>query len=132
MNIRTFCKAACVLMLAGSVSACASSFFGSKDETPTVETKPPDVLYKEASEKLDKSDYTEAAKRFEEVDRQHPYSNEARQAVLMAAFAYEKAGKGPEAVEAARRYLALHPGTKEAALAQNIIATAYYNRINDA
>jgi outer membrane protein assembly factor BamD len=119
-------------MLAGGLSACAGSLFGSKDETPTVETKPPDVLYKEANEKLEKGDYTEAAKRFEEVDRQHPYSNEARQAVIMAAYSYEKAGKGPEAVEAARRYLALHPGTKEAALAQNIIATAYYNRINDA
>ncbi len=48
----------------------------------------------------------------------------------MAAVAYEKAGKGPEAVAAARRYLALHPGSKEAAQAQEIIATSYFERIS--
>ncbi len=132
MNVRTLCKAAALFLLACQLSGCASSLFGSKDETPTVETKPPDVLYKEANAKLDKEDYTAAAKAFEEVDRQHPYSNEAREATIMAAFAYEKANKLPEAVAAARRYLELHPGTKEAALAQHIIASSYYDRINDA
>ncbi|MGB0084797.1 MAG: outer membrane protein assembly factor BamD [Rhodomicrobiaceae bacterium] len=133
MNVRTLCKAAALLMLAGQLGGCASgSLFGGSDDTPTVETKPPDVLYKEANAKLDGGDYTEAAKKFEEVDRQHPYSNEAREATIMAAFAYEKANKLPEAVAAARRYLELHPGTKEAALAQNIIASSYYDRINDA
>ena len=66
------------------------------------------------------------------MDRQHPYSKEARESILMAAVAYQKAGKGPEAVAAARRYLTIHPGTKEAALAQNIVASSYYERINDA
>jgi outer membrane protein assembly factor BamD len=50
--------------------------------------------------------------------------------MLMAAYAYQKAGKSPEAVAAARRYLALHPGTKDAALAQEIISTSYYDRIS--
>jgi outer membrane protein assembly factor BamD len=132
MNVRTLLKAAALLVIAGQLSGCAGSMFGGGDDKPTVETKPADELFKEASASLDKGDYTKAAERFEEVDRQHPYSKEAREAVLMSAFAYQKAEKLPEAVGAARRYRALHPGTKEAALAQHIIASSYYDRINDA
>lgn len=132
MNVRTLIKAVALLFVAVSLSACASSLFGSSDNTPTIETLPADVLFKEASTLLDKNDYTKAAERFEEVDRQHPYSKEARESIIMAAFAYQRAEKLPEAVGAARRYLTLHPGTKEAALAQHIIASSYYDRINDA
>jgi outer membrane protein assembly factor BamD len=131
MNLRTLLKTAALILLASQLSACASfSLFGG-DDKPTVETRPPDVLFKEANATLDKGDYTKAATQFEEVDRQHPYSKEARESIIMAAVAYQKADKLPEAVAAARRYLALHPGTKEAALAQNVIASSYYDRIND-
>jgi len=131
MGFRHLTKAAVLLGVSLQLTACASfSMFGS-DPKPTVDTRPADVLYTEADTALNKSDYTKAAEKFEEVDRQHPYSKEARQSILMAAFAYQRAGKLPEAVAAARRYLTLHPGTKEAALAQHIIATAYYERIND-
>ncbi len=133
MNVRLIIKAAVLALLAGTLSGCATgSLFGGGDDKPTIETRPPDVLYKEANDKLEKGDYTKAAEGFEEVDRQHPYSKEAAEATIMAAFAYQKADKLPEAVAAARRYLTLHPGTKEAALAQHIIASSYYDRINDA
>lgn len=130
MSFRHVLKAVAVLLMIVPLGACGASLFGS-DNKPTIETKPPEVLFKEASDLLDKKDYTKAAERFEEVDRQHPYSKEAREAILMSAYAYQKADKLPEAVAAARRYLTLHPGTKEAALAQHVIATAYYDRIND-
>ncbi|WP_088343441.1 MULTISPECIES: outer membrane protein assembly factor BamD [Rhodomicrobium] len=132
MNVRTFLKAATLVIMASQLSACAGSLFGGGEDKPTIETQPADVLFKDASTALDKNDYTKAAEKFEEVDRQHPYSKEAREAILMSAFAYQKADKLPEAVAAARRYLTLHPGTKEAALAQWIIASSYYDRINDA
>ncbi len=131
MNVRHFLKAATLVLAISPLAACASSIFGG-DTGPTIETAPPDVLYKDANTQLDKGNYTKSAEKFEEVDRQHPYSKEARESILMAAVAYQKAGKGPEAVAAARRYLTIHPGTKEAALAQHIIASTYYERINDA
>ena len=131
MNVRHFLKAATLALLIGPLAACSGSMFGG-DTGPTIETAPADVLYKDANTQLDKGSYSKAAEKFEEVDRQHPYSKEARESILMAAVAYQKAGKGPEAVAAARRYLTIHPGTKEAALAQHIIASTYYERINDA
>jgi outer membrane protein assembly factor BamD len=131
MNVRHFLKAALLFLLISPLAACSGSLFGG-DSGPTIETAPADVLYKDANTQLDKGNYSKAAEKFEEVDRQHPYSKEARESILMAAVAYQQAGKGPEAVAAARRYLTIHPGTKEAALAQNIVATSYYERINDA
>ena len=133
MNVRLLFQAAALAFAASALTGCAGgSLFGGGDEGPTVETKPADVLYKEANAEFEEEDWTNAAKKFEEVDRQHPYSKEARDATLMAAYAYKQSGKLPEAVDAARRYLTLYPGTKEAALAQHIIASAYYERVNDA
>ena len=49
----------------------------------------------------------------------------------MAAYAYYKAGKYPEAIASAKRYTTLHPGTKDAALAHHIIASANFDDIKD-
>jgi outer membrane protein assembly factor BamD len=47
----------------------------------------------------------------------------------MAAYAYYRAGKYPEAITTARRYTTMHPGTKEAALAHHIIASSYFDEM---
>ncbi len=47
----------------------------------------------------------------------------------MAAYAYYKAGKLPEAIAAAERYTTMHPGTKEAPLAHHIIAQSYFEQM---
>jgi outer membrane protein assembly factor BamD len=80
---------------------------------------------------MNNGSYTDAAKKFEDLDRDHPYAPEARRAMVMAAYAYYKAGKYPEAVASARRYTTLHPGTKDAALAHHIIASANFDEIKD-
>ncbi|MBX2804460.1 MAG: outer membrane protein assembly factor BamD [Hyphomicrobiales bacterium] len=131
MNIRNPAKLTVLAIVIGLLSGCAGSLFG-EDGGPQVEAKSAEELFKEANAALDEEQYSGAATKFEEVDRQYPYSEEARESILMAAYSYQKAGKSPEAVASARRYLTLHPGTKEAALAQHIVAEAYYERINDA
>lgn len=132
MTIRHPAKFVTLAIVTAFLSGCAGSLFGEDTGGPKVETKSAAALYKDANTSLTEEDYSGAAKKFEEVDRQHPYSPEAREAILMSAYSLQRAGKQPEAVAAARRYLTLHPGTKEAALAQNIIAEAYFERINDA
>jgi outer membrane protein assembly factor BamD len=131
MSFRHLTLATVLIGATLQLSGCASFSGMFAAEEPKIEEKPADVLYGEGDEAVKKNDYSKAAEKFEEVDRQHPYSKEAKESMIMAAFAYQKAGKLPEAVAAARRYLTLHPGSKEAALAQNIIASSYYDRIND-
>ena len=50
--------------------------------------EPPEKLYNEGVFLLDKRhDYKAAAKKFEEVERQHPYSDWARKSLIMVAYA---------------------------------------------
>lgn len=110
-----------VLVLAG----CASS----NDISKALNPDPPGKMYAEADSLLSRGKYERAAKKFEDLDRDHPYAPEARRAIVMAAYAYYKAGKAPEAVASAQRYTTMHPGTKEAALAHHIIASSYFDEM---
>jgi outer membrane protein assembly factor BamD len=118
-----------VVILTASLTAGCGSLFGKKKEDGDIAA--PDVIYGRADQMLDKQSYEEAAKQYEEVDINHPYSREARRAIVMAAYAYYKAGKYDDAVSSADRYLTLHPGTPESDLAQNIIGMSYYDQVLD-
>lgn len=122
--------AAMAAILAAGILAGCGSLFGS-DKPDLVNNDPPDVTYGKAEKLIDKGKFQDAAREYEQVDINHPYSQEARRAIVMSAYAYYKAGKYDEAVSAADRYLTLHPGTKESDLAQNIIGMAYYDQILD-
>ena len=131
MKLRFVGQTAVAIILAAFVAGCSSmgSLFGNSD-AGALDTRPPDVMWKDAQDKLDNGSSTKAAEIFERIDQLYPYSEESKKATLMAAVAYQKAGKGPEAVAAARRYLQLHPGTKEAAQAQQIVASSYFDRVS--
>jgi outer membrane protein assembly factor BamD len=90
------------------------------------------TLYALAKRRLDKREYEIAAKLFDEVERQHPYSVWARRAQLMSSFSYYLAQKYPEAVSSAQRFLTIHPGNREAPYAHYLIAMSYYQQIPDA
>jgi outer membrane protein assembly factor BamD len=121
---------ASVLAVASLTSGCGY-FFGKDGGGPDESAVPPDITYKKAETLLDKQSWEEAAKAYEEVDINHPYSQEARRAIVMAAYAYYKNGKYEDAIGAAERYLTLHPGTPESDMAQNIIAMSSYDQILD-
>lgn len=116
-----------MLVVGLAAGGCASN----TDMTKALNPDPPGKMYAEADALMTKGHYEDAAKRFEELDRDHPYAPESRRATVMAAFAFYKAGKHPEAIASARRYTTLHPGTKDAALAHHVIASAYFDDIKD-
>ena len=89
-------------------------------------------LYNAAKHSMDTGDYDQAAKLFDEVERQHPYSIWARRAQLMSAFNYYLAQKYTDSISSAQRFLTIHPGNVEAPYAQYLIAMSYYQQIVDA
>ena len=127
-RVRPLVKLTSLVIAAGLLAGCGS-IFGKKEEVEN--NDPPDVIYGKAETMLDKSDYAAAARQYEQVDINHPYSQEARRAIVMAAYAYYRAGKYDDAISAADRYLTLHPGTQESDLAQNIIGMSYYDQVLD-
>jgi len=118
------------IVLTASLGACSSFDFFKKDDVPPDE--PADRLYNAGLYLLnDKHDSTKAAAKFEEVDRQHPYSEWARKALIMSAFAYYQAGSYDDSINAAKRYISLHPGSEDAAYAQYLIGASYFDEIPD-
>ena len=113
-------------VLAIALAGCSSNDKAAKLLNPD----PPDKMFAAGDSLLSRGRFEDAAIKFEDLDRDHPYSPEARRAIVMAAFAYYKAKKFPEAISTAKRYTTMHPGTKEAPLAHHIIASAYYEDIN--
>jgi outer membrane protein assembly factor BamD len=88
-----------------------------------------ETLYTAARQTLERRNYRLAAAQFDEVERQHPYSVWARRAQLMSSFAYYVSGQYSESIGAAQRFLALHPGSREAPYAYYMVALSYYNQI---
>src|SRR5580698_7630250 len=102
----------------------------SKDDTFVEE--PAEKLYNEGLYLMnDRHSPKEASKKFEEVDRQHPYSDLARKSLLMSAYAFYTANDYDSCIGAASRYVTLHPGSPDAAYAQFLIAASHYDQIPD-
>ncbi|WP_037499389.1 outer membrane protein assembly factor BamD [Sphingomonas jaspsi] len=110
------------------VSGCAKNKV--KGDTAYV-ARDVNTLYSLAKQRADRGQYEVAAALFDEVERQHPYSVWARRAQLMSAFSYYMAQKYPDAVSSAQRFLTIHPGNKDAAYANYLIAMSYYQQIED-
>ena len=122
---RVITQLAVAALVALSLGAC--SLF---DKDTVIPEEPADKLYNEGLYLLNsKKDPKAAAKKFEEVDRQHPYSDWARKSLIMTAFAYYEAGAYDDCINSARRYVTLHPGSPDAAYAQFLIGSSYFDQI---
>ena len=68
---------------------------------------------------------------FAEVERLYPYSDWAKRALIMQAFAYHKARQYDEARGAAQRFIDNYPGDEDAAYAKYLLALSYYDQIDE-
>ncbi len=112
----------CLALVA--LAACAA------EEKPYVE-EPVDKLYNRAIDAANAGSWEAAAKTFDEVERQHPYSAWATKAQIMAAYAYYQRNAYDDAIAAADRFIQLHPGHKDSAYAYYLKAISYYEQIAD-
>jgi outer membrane protein assembly factor BamD len=130
---RKLARVAALALLAAPLAGCeslGSLAWWSKDE-PVLE-EPADKLYNEALYLLnDKKDVKTAIKRFDEVERQHPYSDWARKSLIMSAYSHYTAGQYEDSINAAKRYIQLHPGSPDASYAQFLIGSSYFDQIRD-
>jgi outer membrane protein assembly factor BamD len=93
------------------------------------ETDPPEVLYNQGLANLNAGKTTEAARKFDAIDKQHPFSEYARKALVMRSFINYRNGQYQEAINGASRYLNLYPESEDAAYAQYIVGLAYSKQI---
>lgn len=120
----TLLVAACAVALAG----CA----GKKPKTKLAyEERPVELLYSTGADRMDRGQWNQAVAYFQEVERQHPYSEWSRRAILMQAFAHYQANNYEEAIADADRFIQLYPGNPAAAYAHYLKAVCYFEEIVD-
>src|SRR5690625_2415883 len=121
-NTRVWAVATALLVLA----SCSSS----KRDDIYVE-RPAEEFYNLGLSYLGEGDYAAAARNFDEVERQHPYSVWAPRAQLMTAYTHYQADSYDEAINTLDRFIQLHPGHPDIAYAYYLKAISYYEQIAD-
>ena len=93
--------------------------------------RPVELLYTTGASRLDQKRWTEAIAYFEEVERQHPYSEWSRRAMLMTAYANYQANQYSAAIENADRFINLYPGNPSTPYAFYLKSICYFEQIVD-
>lgn len=114
------------LALSLLLASCASQ----KDDL-LENTTPADQLYNEGLVQLQAGKRADAVKKFDDVDRLHPYSEWSKKAVLMQAYTQFERGAYTDCITSAQRFITLYPTSPDAAYAQYLTAESYYLQIPD-
>ena len=117
------------LLAAGLALTACQSNESSSEFIDDIE--PADVLYNQALASVDAGKTSRALKKLEQLDRQHPYSEYSRKALIMQTFLSYRTQAYDEAVSFGRRYVSLYPGDKDAAYAQYLIGMSYFRQMPD-
>lgn len=131
-ELKKMARVAVIALAASATSVLVSACQNDPDidiTKLTAETDPPEVLYNQGLANLNAGKTTEAARKFEAIDQQHPFSEYARKALVMRSFVNYRNGQYQDAINGASRYLNLYPESEDAAYAQYIVGLAYSKQI---
>ena len=131
MLSRPWSRSAVVLALIAAVAISGCSLLKKKKPTLAYEERPVELLFSVGANDLDNHRWNEAVNYFREVQRQHPYSEWSRRAILMTAYAHYEANNYAEAIADADQFIALYPGNAATDYAYYLKAICYFEQIVD-
>ena len=112
------------------VSVLALSACGQREEVNPIESQSPQQIFAQAEQKLERTrDADEAAVLFGEVERLYPYSEWAKRALIMQAYAYHVDKDYENSRASAQRFIDFYPADDDAAYAAYLLALSYYDQI---
>ncbi|MGE0736658.1 MAG: outer membrane protein assembly factor BamD [Alphaproteobacteria bacterium] len=114
------------MAVVATIAACSG-----KDQKDAYIEGTVEELYNAGQDNLLQEKYKDAAKFFEEVDRQHPFSVWATRAQLMAGFAYYKDRNYDAAIVSVDRFIRLHPSHRDIAYAYYLKGLAHFDQVRD-
>lgn len=117
----------------GAVSLVLLSGCGAFEPGPegNLEQYSAQEIFERGEYELERGDGEDAAFYFGEIERLYPYSEWAKRALIMQAFAYHKEEDYPNSRAAAQRYIDFYPVDEDAAYAQYLLALSYYDQIDE-
>ena len=114
-----------------ALAACDDATDEEVLDEAAAENQTVDALYDKATATFVEKKYKLAIDQFEEVERQHPYSEWAPRAEIMAAYSAYRAGQFDDAVVILERFVKLHPTHRSTPYAYYLKALCYYTQITD-
>jgi len=88
-------------------------------------------IFQRGELELENGNPDDAAFFFGEIERLYPYSEWAKRALIMQAFAYHRDEGYPNSRGAAQRFVDFYPTDEDAAYAQYLLALSYYDQIDE-
>ena len=108
---------------------CGTRLFATRAQP--LESFSAEEIYTRAEFELEDGKPDQAAVYFGEVERLYPYSDWAKRALIMQAFAYHRDRDYENARASAQRFIDFYPSDEDAAYASYLLALSYYDQIDD-
>ena len=106
-------------------------FSGEKYETKLLPDVPAETIYNQGLGRLQRKDNEGAVKKFADVEKQYPFSQWSKKALLMTAFAQYDGALYDDAIQTSSRFSNLYPNDPDAAYALYLGGMSYYSQIPD-
>ncbi|MFC3615545.1 outer membrane protein assembly factor BamD [Lutimaribacter marinistellae] len=121
------------ILLVLLLAACSGGgpFRQAADRTQNLEGYTAEQIFERGEYELSQNRPDDAAWYFSEVERLYPYSDWAKRALIMQAFAFHSGKDYPESRSAAQRFIDFYPTDEDAAYAQYLLALSYYDQIDE-
>ncbi|WP_027258350.1 outer membrane protein assembly factor BamD [Leisingera aquimarina] len=129
-GIRAGAKTLGAVLLMAALAGCGGDG-GAVKRGESLEAFSPEQIYERGEFELAEKQPKDAAYYFSEIERLYPYSEWAKQAVIMQAFAYHSTKDYENSRAAAQRFIDFYPADEDAAYAQYLLALSYYDQIDE-
>jgi outer membrane protein assembly factor BamD len=96
-----------------------------------VETDPPETLYNQGLANIKAGKLAEASRKFDAIDRQSPFTEWSRKALVMSTFTKYRLGNSDDAIATGNRYLKQYPRSDDSAYVQYLVGMSYSKQIAD-
>ncbi len=128
LNLRGKLARLCLLLLGVLMTA---SWLGGCGSAQVKEGDAPDLILEKARRAIEQGRYGQAIDRYRRLESLYPYNRQALQAQIMTAYAYYRKGEAVPAVQAAERFIQLHPRHPRVDYARYLKGLAHYSQIGE-
>ncbi|KAA2316230.1 outer membrane protein assembly factor BamD [Pseudooceanicola sediminis] len=119
------------VLMAAMLAGCGVQEPGIDNSSTSMESFTAEQIFERGEFEMDRRRYEDAAKYFAEIERLYPYSEWAKRALIMNAFAQHSGKNYEESRAASQRFLDFYPTDEDAAYAQYLLALSYYDQIDE-
>ena len=130
IGIRAGAKFIGAVLVMAVLSGCGGDGGAAESSTP-LDDYTPKQIFERGEFELQRNRSKDAAFYFSEIERLYPYSEWAKQALIMQAYSLHRSKDYENSRAAAQRFIDFYPTEEDAAYAQYLLALSYYDQIDE-